>query len=285
MNSFKNLQTDYKMNKTQGYLFALLILTIVLSSCRSQRAKNKIPIKLLGHDYVTDKMHENESTFDWFSGKAKVDFIDGKKKFPFTAQLRMRKDSAIWISLSTGIGVEGARILLTQDSVHYINRIDKTYFEGDYNLLSSLIDTDIDFNMIQALLTAKDFSWYDYQDLKARVDNQMYQLESTNRHKLKKHSKEGKIEDPVYYQSLWVNPNTFKIERIKIKKLGKENRKIYASYKQYKSVDHHLVPYTMDIDIESDNGMRLEIVYYKINLDQKISFPFSVSKKYVPLKL
>ena len=125
----------------------------------------------------------------------------------------------------------------------------------------------------------------DIQNLKAKLDNQLYQLESTNRHKLKKQSKLTSFEDPVYYQSLWINPETFKIERIKIKEIGKENRKIFASYKQFKSIKEQLIPYSMDIELDSDKGMNLEMVYYRISLDQEVGFPFSISKKYIPIKL
>lgn len=239
----------------------------------------------MGPDYVLEKMHQNQSSFEWFSGKAKVDFIQGKRKSPFTAQMRIKRDSAIWISVSSGIGVEGARLLLTQDSVKYINRIDKTFFVGNYKFLSALIKTDIDFCMVQALLTAKDFSWHDYQNLKAKLDNQLYQLESTNRRKLKKQSKLISFEHPVYYQSIWINPETFKIDRIKIKEIGKENKKIFASYRQYKSINEQLIPYSIDIELDSEKGMGLEMVYYKINLDQEVGFPFSISKKYTPIEL
>jgi hypothetical protein len=273
------------MNKQLLYILSLFILVLAFSSCQSQRAKNKKPIKLMGPTYVLEKMHENKSTFKWFSGKAKVDFIKGKKKTPFTAQVRIKRDSAIWISVSSGIGIEGARLLLTKDSVKYINRIDKTYFIGNYAFLSSLIDTEIDFCMVQALLTANDFSWYDYQNLKAKLDNQRYQLESTNRHKLKKQSKMLSFDNPVYYQSLWINSTTFKIERIKIKEIGKENKKIFASYRQYKSVNEQLIPYSIDIDMDNEIKTSLEMVYYKINLDKEVGFPFSISKKYSPIEL
>jgi len=273
------------MNKRVVYILSLSILIIAISSCKSQRAKNKKPIKLYGPDYVLKKMRDNQSTFEWFSGKAKVDFIEGKRKSTFTAQMRMKRDSAIWISVSSGIGIEGARLLLTQDSVKFVNRLDKTYFVGDYAFLSELIDTEINYCMIQSLLTAKKFSWYDNQDLKVKLDNQLYQIESTNRFKLKKQSKLTNFENPVYYQSLWINPETFKIERIKIKELGKENKKILASYKQFRSIKEQLIPYTVDIELDNDKAMKLEMVYYKISLDEEVGFPFSISKKYTPIKL
>lgn len=276
---------DYKMNKRFLSLFNFILILLVFSSCHSQRVEKKKPIKLMGADYVLKQMHENQSTFTWFNGKAKVDFTDGDKRTVFTAQLRMKRDSAIWISLSNGIGIEGARFLLTQDSVKYINRIDKTFFVGDYEYLSGLIDTHIDFNMIQSLLTAKDFSWYDYQNLKAKLDNQSYQLESNNRHKLKKHSKLPNLENPIYYQSLWVNPETYKIERVKIKEIGNENNRIFASYDHYKAINKQLIPHTMDFGLDNEKGINLELVYSKISLDEEVGFPFSISKKYASVQL
>ncbi len=273
------------MNKKLLFLTSLLLFIFVFSSCRSQRAKNKKPIKLYGPDYVLTQMHEKQATFEWFSGKAKADFIEGKKKTPFTAQIRIKRDSAIWISVSSGIGVEGARLLLTTDSVKFVNRLNKSYFVGDYDFLSNLIDTEIDYCKIQALLTAKDFSWYDYQDLKVKLDSRLYQVESTNRHELKKQSKITNFVDAIYYQSLWINPETFKIERIKITELGKDNKKIIAFYKQYRTNNKQLIPYSIDIELDSDKAMNLEMVYYKINLDEKVGFPFSISSKYTPIQL
>lgn len=258
---------------------------MLFSSCRSQKAGIKKPLRLLVPDYVLEQMHKNQSSFNWFSGKARVDFIDGKKKTAFTAQMRMKRDSVIWISVSTGIGIEGARLLLTQDSVKYINRMDKTYFVSDYSFLSKLIKTEISFSMIQALLTAKDFSWYDYQDLKAKIDNKSYQIESTNRRDLKKQSKLTTFEQATYYQSLWINPKTFKIQNIKIKEIGNEKNKIYASYTHYKSINEQLIPYSFDVEFGSRKNLRLEMEYYKINLDQELSFPFNISKKYTLLEL
>ncbi|MCD6179893.1 MAG: DUF4292 domain-containing protein [Bacteroidales bacterium] len=273
------------MNRRLLYILSIILFISVFSSCKNQRVERKKTIKLYGPDYVLKEMHHNQSAFEWFSGKATANFIQGKKKTSFTALIRMKSDSIIWISISSGIGIEGARLLLTQDSVKYINRIDKTYFVGDYKFLSSFINSKIDFSMIQALLTAKDFSWYDYQNLKVKLDNQLYQIESTNRHKLKKQSKMISFEHPVYYQSLWVNPETFKIEKVKIKKIGKENKKMFASYKQYKLINEQLIPYSLEIKLYNEKEMSLEILYHKIGLDKKVGFPFSISKKYSPIKL
>ncbi len=45
------------------------------------------------------------------------------------------------------------------------------------------------------------------------------------------------------------------------------------------------MPYSMDIELDSEKGMSLEMEYYKINLDEVVSFPFSISKKYTLVEL
>lgn len=276
---------DYKMIKQQYKFIGLLLLLAIFSACSQKRIEIKKPIKLAGADFVMDQMHKNHSTFEWFTGKAKVDFFDGKKKTPFTAQVRMKRDSIVWISISGSVGIEGARLLLSQDSVKYINRIDKTYFAGSYEFLSDLLQTEIDFNMIQSLLIAKDFSWMDSQNLKVRLDNQVYQIESTNKRDLKKQSKMTTFAIPVYHQSLWISPESFKIQKIKIKEIGKVGKKISASYSQYKLVKEQLVPYAMSVEFDNEKGMNLDLIYSKISLNEAVGFPFSINEKYTAIIL
>ncbi|MCB0807539.1 MAG: DUF4292 domain-containing protein, partial [Bacteroidales bacterium] len=97
----------------------------------------KEPIKEYGADYLFDKLKENELKFEWFSAKFNLDLIIDKKKNSFRGQLRMRKDSAIWVSFSPALGIEMARLLITEDSVKFINRINKTYFAGDYRVVNN----------------------------------------------------------------------------------------------------------------------------------------------------
>ena len=45
----------------------------------------------------------------------------------FTGSLRMRRDSTVWLSASAFMGVENARIRVTNDSVIVLNRVNQTY--------------------------------------------------------------------------------------------------------------------------------------------------------------
>ena len=108
-------------------------------------------MKEYGADYLFQKLKENELKFGWFSAKFNLDLIIDKKKNSVTGQIRMKKDSCIWITLSPALGIEMARLLITTDSVKFINRINKTYFTGDYNQVNTLLDANIDYDVFQTL--------------------------------------------------------------------------------------------------------------------------------------
>ena len=57
-----------------------------------------------------------------------------EKAIPLNANIRMQKDSVIWISATALLGIEAVRLLITPDSFKMINRlISEEYFTLDYN--------------------------------------------------------------------------------------------------------------------------------------------------------
>ena len=114
-----------------------IITVVVLSSCKTQRTIIKAPLKEEGPDYLVKKLDENEFRFDWFSAKFSASYAFNKKETDFSGQVRIRKDSVIWVSISPAMGIEMVRVMITNDSVWYINRWDKTYFKGDFTVVNN----------------------------------------------------------------------------------------------------------------------------------------------------
>ena len=64
--------------------------------------------------------------FTTFYGKAKADFSSERASGNVTVYIRMQKDSVIWISITGPLNIEGARVLITPDSVKIINKLEGT---------------------------------------------------------------------------------------------------------------------------------------------------------------
>lgn len=108
--------------------------------------KNKISKALL------DSMELHAFHFEWFTAKSKVEVLQGQDKTEFTASLRIRHDSAIWISISPALGLEAARVLMTRDSIHIIDRINNERYSTDYHFFQHYTAFPVTFVMIQDLI-------------------------------------------------------------------------------------------------------------------------------------
>lgn len=264
--------------------FFVIMIVLSIASCTTSRKTAKAPIKEEGSDFLLAQMKENQNHFETFKAKGLAEVTSNGKSNTLKINIRIRKDSAIWVSISAGMGLEAARVLLTHDSVMFLNRLENTFFAGNYDFINRMINAQVDFDIVQAILTGNDFKWYDYHELKASIQSDQYQLESAHRRKLKKYWRESDTIGQVIYQSLWLNTSSFKIERIKIKEIKNENRKIDAYYSHFKDVDDQIIPYQYDITISANEDIIIDATLLNVNLNKELSFPFNIPSKYTEIK-
>jgi len=92
--------------------------------------------------------------FKTFSAKIKVEYEDNKGKKPeLTANVRIIKDSTIWISLTaTFLNIEVYRVLITRDSVILLNKQDKEVQFRSLDYLQDVTEIPFDYTTLQDLL-------------------------------------------------------------------------------------------------------------------------------------
>jgi len=92
--------------------------------------------------------------FKTFNAKIKVEYEDNKGKKPeLTANVRIIKDSAIWISLTaTFLNFEVYRMLITKDSVILINKQDKEVQYRSLDYLQDVTEIPFDYKTLEDLL-------------------------------------------------------------------------------------------------------------------------------------
>ena len=82
------------------YTFAISLILVVYTSCFTERKVIKEPIKEDGVDYIFSKLKENELKYNDLSLRFDAELILDKNKNSFKGSIKIRKDSAIWISIS-----------------------------------------------------------------------------------------------------------------------------------------------------------------------------------------
>ena len=261
----------------------LVFMFIMLFSCKTtKKIEKKIikePLKSdSANDYLFDNLKKNEFNFTWLSFKFSADLNIKQSSKSFSGLINIRKDSVIWISISK-MGFEVARILITEDSAKFMNRIESSYFVGDFKLINSFTNTVFDFNMLQSLFIGNDFSYYETDKFKASYENNQYKLSTFNRTKLKKHIKNENESYKVLVQDIWLTPGTFKINRVKVKEI-KEKRSLDVLYSIYQAVENQLFPTRAVFDISAETPFVLTLEYSRIKVNEPQGIPFRIPEKY-----
>lgn len=262
------------------HIYILLLLSVfVTAACSTSKRTIKAPLKEQGADYLFENLKKNELKYDFLSAKFSAIFSQNKKNTSFSGQIRIQRDSLIWISISPAFGIEMVRVLITNDSIKYMNRIDKSYFTSNFDYINTIINSTLDYDMLQSFLTGNDFSFYENSSFKAGIDNHEYKLITTNRRKLKKYVRNNK-ETSIPLQNIWLNPETFKINRVMIKELVQNGRKLEGVY-EYSLNDGQLMPSSVRFDLETiENKNTIEVDYSKITITDQLDFPFRIPEKY-----
>lgn len=273
------MQLQLQINNILRALPILLII-ITLGACQSKRGIIKAPIREEGSDYLLQKLRDNEFKFNTFTGRFSADYSVNRTQNDFKGQVRIVKDSAIWLSFNQDLGIEIARFLITEDSVKFIDRINKSYFAGDYEYVNNFLSANIDFGILQSILLGNDFEYYENATFKASVDGKQYRLSTTGRNKLKKHVRNNDDHTRLLLQTIWLDPVNFKITEIRLKELTRNSKKLTAVYGNFQDTDGRKFPLKVDYTIESETPVKVTVKYNKISVNEAATMPFSVPASY-----
>lgn len=272
------------MSRVVNIFFAMIMISI-LWSCKSSEKAKRSSLEGKKTEYLINQMRQNEFNFETFSAKAVISLTQDGKKNTFKSNIRIQKDSAIWISITPVFGIELARVLITRDTVKVINRLEKKYFIGDYEYLNQRFNVDLEYEVLQAILLGNSIAFELNDKIRFSVDKESYYLGNLKKRKARKaDEKPRKIEkqkDEII--SLWINQNSFKIDKFLFTDLSAD-RFILGEYRKQMSVDDQLLPEYLHFELQSDKPSILEIHYSRVSLDQDLKLSFNISSKYEQLE-
>jgi len=270
--------------KVLAFLPVLLPALFLFNSCSPSRKVMVAPIKDEGADYLIEKLKAHELKFDWFSARFSAEYENNGANNSFNGQIRIRKDSLIWISLTPMLGIEAARVMISQDSVKLINRLNKTYFIGDYEYVNRFLNTNIDYDLLQAVLLGNDLQFYENGKFRASVDKGCYKLSTSERHKLKKHVRSNQDDLKIFIQNIWLDPQSYKITHTEVKEIRRDNIKLESNYANFESFNGQLFPKEIKHIIWAENTIRMQADFSKIAIGIPQQFPFKIPGSYQPVK-
>jgi hypothetical protein len=274
------------------------VVLLGISSCKTTREVTTVKaVKPMSTNKLIRNVENNVFDYKHLSIKRiTCQFDNGKTKTSFKASILADKDKEIVVMLSK-LNIPVGRVWLTPDSVKFINYLEKNYFLDDYSYLSSILDMDLDFKTVHAIVSNNIFSLNDekrdkeIKDYETKIDSGMYVLESVKNLNARKENpkmserrqarKARKIVDnaPVK-QSIYIDPETFKLRKIRMVDAA-NSRNLNIDFSDFVAVDKQLYPGEMQLNFKGpDSHMQLHIKFAGFSTENEKDIRFKVPEKY-----
>ncbi|MGS2763511.1 DUF4292 domain-containing protein [Sinomicrobium sp. M5D2P9] len=246
-----------------------VVVILLLQSCKTTKAiAEGEAVSDLSARQIIKRHYKNAPEFQTVAGRMKVDYDNGDTSQGLNLSFRLEKDKAIWLSATMNL----AKVYITPDRVSFYNKLDNSYFDGDFSYLSNFLGTELNFEKVQNLLLGLAMFDLHEGDYNSLIVNNNYQLKPVNEMDLLK----------VLFQ---VEPANFRMGRQLLADPA-EGRILNVEYKTYQLVEKEVFPDEIGISVEEDGRKtNIDIKYRNVEFNRELTFPYSIPKGYKEITL
>ena len=130
------------MKKTLIQSSICILNFIFIISCKTVNVlPTRTPIKNVDLEALAQKIKANYPKINKLRSRIKAVYDDGKREQQIIVQLRMETKKIIWLSATMLIPI--AKLKVTPNEISFYEKFQKTYFQGNFNLINSSFGTSI----------------------------------------------------------------------------------------------------------------------------------------------
>ncbi len=216
-------------------------------------------------DMVTPVWNSRLS-FKTMSGKAKVHFEGPQESQDFTASIRVKKDSAIWVDV-TALGgmVHAARVLITNDSFVMLNYLQKEVTKLALKDVAKVLPTDVDFTSLQNLVTGEPLRDGAILDV-AELGNSWL----------------VHVADSSFLQSINCSKTDSTISTDQVNTRDPNGPQATLKFNRYEYSCGKRIAMSRTINIQNNvDKFLLEMDFQSVEFDKNVELPFSIPAKFI----
>ncbi len=255
------------MNRFSYITFTLVAM--LAFSCKSSKtiSAGEANYNLSTRQLIKENAKQTAS-FKTLQAKLKITYFQNEKEQTHSVSFRAKKDEILWISATFSV----IRAKVTPEKVSFYNKLDNTYFEGDYKYLSELLGTELDFQKVQNLLFGETLFNLKDDAYKSSVDNNVYVLQPKKQHDL-------------FEIFFLLDPSHFKVKSQQISQ-PKEFRHLQIDYLTYQEVNSQTLPQHIKINaVETNKETIIKLEFKNVSLNEELRFPFKIPSGFKEIKL
>lgn len=214
-------------------------------------------------DSLLVNIARQQNSIQTLSEKCIITYDDGNTAQQFNCNIRLKTDSAIWLSLSM-LGFEGARSLITPDSFRLVNKLTGEYTVSDVASVRQWLLFPVNFSMLQHITTGCKI------DINPRVVDVVYEDSAIVLYE----------ENDKLLQKTWVNTESYTLKKMLLKdKLLKQDMTINFDAYNY-SLPRPFSNKRSIVITRGNESIHLSIDVTRVSINENVSFPFEVSDRY-----
>ncbi len=246
--------------------FVCIVCSLTFFSCKSKSAlvTDKTNTALTADQLITN-LYNNNKDFSTLYIKSNIRYENDKQTQNVTAEIKIKKNEMISVSIRF-LGITMAKALITPSEVKYYEKINSSYFEGNYSALSQWLGTDLDFQKVQNMFIGQSLDDLTIGKYTVIIEDNVYKLENNPEDNTTK--------------TVFLEGEKFRITKQEINQKTQE-RTLKIRYANYSEYNQMALPSKMMIEaIQKKDKTNINIDYNTVTLNEDLSFPYSVPKGY-----
>lgn len=248
---------------------AILLVSVFVISCKSKAVavqNNTAEVVETKTDKkAIEKHYENKLDFKTLYIKSSARYVDEKQSQNVSAEIKIEKDKQILVSVRF-LGITMAKALITPTTVSYYEKINSTYYEGDFTSLSKWLGTELDYSKVQNLLIGEALDDLRKGKYTQTIVENLFRLEDEKEKNIKK--------------TFFLEPEKYLLQKEQISQPS-ENRMLEIRYSDTKTFDQGIIPTAIEINAVQPKGKTdINLNYNNITFNEELSFPYSVPSGY-----
>ncbi len=284
------------MYSGKHFVVWVIVLVVLFAGCKHvEKVTASKRIKHYSVGKVIKMTNENSLNFETLSvKKVTLTFSNEDRTTSIRGSYKIRRDSIIQLNAQK-LSIPMGKLEVNTDSFIMVNFLEQEVLTGNNNYLSNWLDMDIDFNVLQALLSNQLFSFnqdpgeHEFKEFYCEMEDDMYKISSIRDRKLRKFNKNedkldryrNRLEDDghVIKQDIYIDSDSFVVRRMVFNDLD-TNKGIVLNISNYEKVMDQWFPGKMEMQLTGDKKTELSVELSRVSLNDERNFEFSVPAKY-----
>ena len=256
------------------YFIVIFLITIIFDSCRTkEKLTTKVEVESINEDMFVDNIIRNQLDFNTLLFKrVAVEVNENGKAMSARANIFIKNNEEIIISIIPLLGIEMARVLIQPEKIVIIDRFNKEVYNTNFGYVKRRFHFDLDFNLLQSVFTNRLFSYPDgnpskVKNYEVQQNNGIYTFVSrTGRGNL--------INNNPFVQRIDIVPDNYKISRNIISNQS-TNSRFDVRYDNFSDLNNKKFPYSITMSGQNGNeryGLTLKFSNIEVNESGLILF-------------